>query len=35
MERYVGLEIIAEGDEPLRGETNGHDPMARQMCVDT
>src|SRR5512132_233176 len=26
---------IAEGDEPLRGGANGHDPLARQVCVDT
>src|SRR5512146_1887026 len=26
---------IPEGDEPLRGGSNGHDPVARQVCVDT
>src|SRR5512134_661902 len=26
---------ITEGDEPLRGGSNGHDPLARQVCVDT
>ena len=26
---------IPEGDESLRGGSNGHDPVARQVCVDT
>src|SRR5512132_3829400 len=26
---------IARGDEPLRGGSNGHDPVARQVCIDT
>jgi hypothetical protein len=26
---------ITEGDEPLRGGSNGHDLVARQVCVDT
>src|SRR5512147_2007958 len=26
---------ITEGDEPVRGGSHGHDPVARRVCIDT
>ena len=35
MEQYVGLDVSLKETSSLRGGSNGHDPVARQVCVDT